>query len=209
MKLADLQVLHLDGTAVQLTPAALAAASGHGQAWVIATCQRTVLVAAGREARAALAERLPQAVLAQGYAGADAYAFLLRFACGLESRLVGETEIFGQIKESWREFCAHPGLLSRQLDSWVQLLFQDTKEVRARQLSGLGSASYGSQVRRLLGTATAGPTLLIGAGQPAPAVAPWIQAGGVLLGDCTRGPGVGLAQPLAERHTQRPFSGAC
>src|SRR5260221_6748933 len=123
MKLADLQVLNLDGTAVQLTPAALAAASGHGQAWVIATCQRTVLVAAGREARAALAERLPQAVLAQGYAGADAYAFLLRFACGLESRLVGEAEFFRQIKESWREFCGHPGLPSGQLDFFVLLPF--------------------------------------------------------------------------------------
>jgi glutamyl-tRNA reductase len=203
MKLAELQVLHLDAAAFQLTPADLAAAGGYGQAWVIATCQRTVLVAAGREARAALAERLPQAALAQGYAGAEAYAFLLRFACGLESRLVGETEIFGQIKESWREFCASPGLLSRQLDSWVQLLFQDTKEVRARQLSGLGSASYGSQVRRLLGTACAGPTLLVGAGQLAQAVAPWIQAGELLLWNRTRDRGLELARLVAERNPQR------
>ena len=203
MKLAELQVLHLDGASAQLTPAELAAAAGHGQAWVIATCQRTVLVAAGREARAALAERLPQAALAQGYGGAEAYAFLLRFACGLESRLVGETEIFGQIKESWREFCARPGLLSRQLDSWVQSLFQDTKEVRARQLSGLGSASYGSQVRRLLGTASAGPTLLVGAGQLAQAVAPWIQAGELLLWNRTRDRALELARLVAERNPQR------
>jgi len=37
------------------------------------------------------------------------------------------------------------------------------------------SASYGSQVRRLLGDdAAAGPTLLIGAGQLAQAIAPWL-----------------------------------
>jgi glutamyl-tRNA reductase len=203
MKLAELQVLHLDAAAVQLTPPEQAAASGHGQAWVIATCQRTVLVAAGRESRAALIERMPHAARAQAYTGAEAYAFLLRFACGLESRLVGETEIFGQIKESWREFCASPGLLSRQLDSWVQLLFQDTKEVRARQLSGLGSASYGSQVRRLLGTASAGPTLLVGAGQLAQAVAPWIQAGELLLWNRSRDRALELARLVAERNPQR------
>jgi len=203
MKLAELQVLHFDGATFPLTAAELAAAGGHGQAWVIATCQRTVIVAAGREARAVLAERLPEAARAQGYTGAEAYAFLLRFACGLESRLVGETEIFGQIKESWREFCAHPGILSRQLDSWVQLLFQDTKEVRARQLSGLGSASYGSQVRRLLGVASAGPTLLVGAGQLAQAVAPWIEAGELLLWNRTRDKALELARVVSERHPQR------
>jgi glutamyl-tRNA reductase len=203
MKLAELQVLHLDSAAFQLTPAELVAAGGQGEAWVIATCQRTVIVAAGREARAAVAERLPAAARAQGFTGAEGYAFLLRFACGLESRLVGETEIFGQIKESWREFCANPGSLSRQLDSWVQLLFQDTKEVRARQLSGLGSASYGSQVRRLLGTASAGPTLLVGAGQLAQAVAPWIQAGELLLWNRTRDKALELARLVAERNPQR------
>ncbi len=203
MKLAELQVLHLDAAAFPLTVAEQAAAGGHGQAWVIGTCQRTVVVAAGREGRGALVERMPQAAQAQGYTGAEAYAFLLRFACGLESRLVGETEIFGQIKESWREFCASPGILSRQLDSWVQLLFQDTKEVRARQLSGLGSASYGSQVRRLLGTASAGPTLLVGAGQLAQAVAPWIQAGELLLWNRTRDRALELAKLVAERNPQR------
>jgi hypothetical protein len=203
MKLAELQVLHLDGADFQLTAAEQGAAAGHGQAWVIATCQRTVVVAAGREARAALTERLPDAARAQGYTGAEAYAFLLRFACGLESRLVGETEIFGQIKESWRQFSARPGLLSRQLDSWVQLLFQDTKEVRAHQLSGLGSASYGSQVRRLLGTASAGPTLLVGAGQLAQAVAPWIQAGELLLWNRTRDKALELERLVVERNPQR------
>src|SRR5882672_2900687 len=54
MKLAELQVLHFDGASFQLSAAALAAAGGHGQAWVISTCQRTVIVATGREARAAL-----------------------------------------------------------------------------------------------------------------------------------------------------------
>ena len=136
-------------------------------------------------------------------AGRDV-CFLLRFACGLESRLVGETEIFGQIKESWREFAAVPGALSRELDSWVQRLFKDTKEVRAGQLSRLGSASYGSQVRRLLGgAATAGPTLLVGAGQLAQAVAPWLETCELLLWNRTPDRALELARLVQERNPQR------
>jgi hypothetical protein len=203
MKLAELQVLHLDATSFTVTSEDHAAAAGQGQAWVIGTCQRTVIVAMGRTARAHIAERLPVVARAQGFEGAEAYAFLLRFACGLESRLVGECEIFGQIKESWRAFSAVPGFLSRQLDSWVQLLFQDTKEIRARQLSGLGSASYGSQVRRLLGTATAGPTLLVGAGQLAQAVAPWLETRELLLWNRTTDRAHELAHLVQERNPQR------
>ena len=203
MKLAELQVLHLDAAAFQVTPADCVAAAGLRQAWVIATCQRTVIVAAGPEARAKVVERLPAAGRAQSFTGAQAYAFLLRFACGLESRLVGETEIFGQIKESWREFSAAPGLLSRQLDSCVQLLFKDTKEVRAGQLSGLGSASYGSQVRRLLGAVTAGPTLLVGAGQLAQAVAPWLETHELQLWNRSTDKAHELAHLVQERNPQR------
>ncbi len=203
MKLTELQVLHLDAAAFQVTPTDLEAAAGLQQAWVIGTCQRVVLVAAGREACAQLVARLPVAARAQGFAGAEAYAFLLRFACGLESRLAGETEIFGQIKESWRVFSAAPGLLSRQLDSWVQLLFKDTKEVRAGQLSSLGSASYGSQVRRLLGAATSGPTLLIGAGQLAQAVAPWLETRELLLWNRNTEHAHELARLVQERNPNR------
>jgi hypothetical protein len=96
-----------------------------------------------------------------------------------------------------------PSTLSRQLDGWVQSLFQDTKEVRARQLSGLGSASYGSQVRRLLGAATAGPTLLVGAGQLAQAVAPWLETGELVLWNRTPDKARELAHLVQERNPQR------
>jgi Glutamyl-tRNAGlu reductase, N-terminal domain len=190
MKLAELQVLHLDATSFKVTAEDHAAAAGQGQAWVIGTCQRTVIVAMGRTARVQIAGRLPVVARAQGFEGAEAYAFLLRFACGLESRLVGE-------------FSAAPGFLSRHLDSWVQLLFQDTKEIRARQLSGLGSASYGSQVRRLLGTVTVGPTLLVGAGQLAQAVAPWLETRELLLWNRTTDRAHELARLVQERNPQR------
>jgi len=203
MKLAELHVFHFDGASAALSTGELAAASTQSQAWVIATCQRSVVVVAGRAAREALLQRLPSAAAARAFESAEAYAFLLRFACGLESKLLGETEIFGQIKESWRAFSAAPSLQSRQLVGAVQSLFQDTKEVRANQLSSLGSASYGSQVRRLLGTASAGPTLLVGAGQLAQSVAPWIETSELLLWNRTTDRAHELAALVQERHAQR------
>jgi hypothetical protein len=210
MKLADLHVLHLEGTATRMPvdePEFHEGQHGvvreHGLAWVIATCQRTVAVAVGRAATENLRRHCAAAASAQVYSGAEAYAFLVRFACGLESKLSGETEIFGQVKESWRQFSARPGLQSRQLDSIVQSLFQDTKEVRARELSGLGSASYGSQVRRLLGAATPGPTLLLGAGQLAQSVAPWLPGDELLVWNRSADRAHELARVVRERYPDR------
>jgi len=203
MKLGELHVLHFDGTAGAHAAAGLALAGERAQAWVLTTCQRAVIVAAGRAAREALERHLPADTAPSRYEGVEAYAFLLRFACGLESKLLGETEIFGQIKESWRAFSALPSIQSRQLVSVIQCLFQDTKEVRASQLSALGSASYGSQVRRLLGTVSAGPTLLLGAGQLAQAVAPWIETDELVLWNRTPDRAHELARLVQERHPQR------
>lgn len=210
MKLAELQVLHLEGTAMRMPvdepefpEGEHGAVREHGLAWIIATCQRTVAVAMGRAARENLQRHCAAAATAQVYSGAEAYAFLVRFACGLESKLSGETEIFGQVKESWRQFSARTGLQSRQLDPIVQALFQDTKEVRARELSGLGSASYGSQVRRLLGAPTPGPTLLLGAGQLAQSVAPWLAAEDLLVWNRSAERAQELARLVRERYPER------
>src|SRR6202035_5572329 len=142
----------------------------------------------------------------ESFEGADAYAFLLRFAAGLESKLVAETEIFGQIKTAWREFSDRGSPLSGQLSPWIQLLFQDAKEIRSQHLSRLGSASYGSQVRRLLGDeATAGPTLLVGAGQLAQSVAPWLTGSELWIWNRTRARARELAMELAKRTPARPI----
>jgi hypothetical protein len=173
--------------------------------FLIDTCQRRVAILSGRDALDAARRQFPDDGALEHFEGPDSYAFLLRFACGLESKLVAETEIFGQIKQAWRLYSAHAVPLSKELSPWIQHLFHDAKEVRAQYLRGLGSLSYGSQVRRLLGDETdSGPTLLIGAGQLAQAVAPWLTGSELWLWNRTATRARELAVELAKRNPERP-----
>ena len=106
--------------------------------------------------------------------GAQAYGFLLRVTAGLESAVVGETDIFGQVKESWKRFESTSSPLVRDLQPWVQKLFEDTKEIRSRYLHNLGGASYGSLVRLFLRPEPDQKILLVGAGKLAQSVAPYL-----------------------------------
>jgi len=144
-------------------------------ACVVKTCLREVQVAT----RTVFDQGdVPAGATAAGdlYQGADAYGFLLRLASGLESEIAGETEIFGQIKEAWRLYeSAHPDS-ARALRPWMQRLLQETKEIRSEYIVGLGSATYGSLARRLIGGRPEGTTLLIGAGQLAATVMPYLDS---------------------------------
>lgn len=144
-------------------------------ACVIKTCLREVQVTT-REALDVGA--LPAATADAGalYWGADAYGFLLRLASGLESEIAGETEIFGQIKQAWRDYEQTDPLNARRLRPWMQRLLQETKEIRSEFIVGLGSATYGSLVRRLLGGRPEGTTLLVGAGQLATTILPYLDS---------------------------------
>jgi hypothetical protein len=176
MALSDLIVLNRKGAS---GPAAGSAGPLHS-ACGISTCLREVRVAA------LPAELHPSATESatdgfERFRGVDAYRFMLLLACGLESEIAGETEILGQIKDAWREHESADVQAATALRPWMQRLLQDTKEIRSEYVVGLGSATYGSLVRRLLGTEPDGTTLLLGAGQLAEAVLPYLDTGTVLL----------------------------
>jgi glutamyl-tRNA reductase len=203
VELREINVLHWRGARV--TRALAPAAHSDPDCFPVDTCQRRVAVLSGAAALELARQQFPADGALESFEGADAYAFLLRFAAGLESKLVAETEIFGQIKQAWREFSERGSPLARQLSPWVQLLFQDAKAVRAQYLGNLGSASYGSQARRLLGDeANDGPTLLVGAGQLAQSVAPWLTGAELWLWNRTPDRAHELARELAKRDPARP-----
>jgi hypothetical protein len=103
-----------------------------------------------------------------------AYVFLLQICCGLQSKVPAETEIFGQIKKAWQDYC-YQYQNRGCLDEFMQKLFEDTKDIRAQYLQGLGSSSYGSLLRFFFKKKEQ-RLLLVGAGQLADALMPFLKS---------------------------------
>ncbi len=156
MHLSELQL-------IQARPGA--APAGSTGAWRLETCQRALVIGGSDDSPA-------------GLRGLEAYELLLRICCGLESEVRGETEVFGQLKESWARYRCVGGQTAEELEPWVRRLFEDAKEVRSLLLRNVGAASYGSLVRKALrepGFEIGNPFLLVGAGTLAKSVLPWVR----------------------------------
>jgi len=97
-----------------------------------------------------------------------AYAHLLEVICGLASPIVGETEVMAQFKS----FVATLPVEFADLRQISERLLLDARTVRARHLTGLGSRSYGSAVRRHLHDCSR--VALIGTGILAKEVLPFL-----------------------------------
>jgi glutamyl-tRNA reductase len=101
----------------------------------------------------------------QVYQHDKAYRFLLEVACGLQSPILGETEVFGQFRDfadGWTEQSA-----------FFQNIYADVKNVRQTHLSHLGSQSYGSWVRKQVSSDR--PVHIVGTGQLAQEVFIWLR----------------------------------
>jgi glutamyl-tRNA reductase len=84
------------------------------------------------------------------YEGAAAVRHLLRVTAGLDSMVLGETEITGQIKSAY-EIARNAGLTGRVLNRLFQRAFQATKEIRTRTGIGRGTVSIKSTAVELIG----------------------------------------------------------
>jgi glutamyl-tRNA reductase len=104
------------------------------------------------------------------YEGADAVRHLLSVAAGLDSLVLGETEITGQSKNAY-EIARNAGLTGRVLNRLFQRAFQATKEIRSRTGIGRGAVSIKSAavelVEKTLGDLSRQSIMVIGAGQMA------------------------------------------
>jgi glutamyl-tRNA reductase len=98
----------------------------------------------------------------------EAYRLLLEILCGLQSPMLGETQVMGQFKA----FLASLGREQSWLNRLGQRLLTDAREIRTQHLQGLGSRSYGSAVRRYLSTTQ--HTVLVGTGKLAQEVLPFL-----------------------------------
>ncbi len=111
-----------------------------------------------------------------------AYHFLLEVLCGLKSPVIGETEVFGQFKNQVLKSLSSKHPLFKVITSIVA----DTKNIRSKHLTNLGSSSYGSLARKYL---TGFKSLdILGAGQFVQSLKPWIEKLDIHTHVYTRGP---------------------
>src|SRR6266581_2730084 len=132
---------------------------GHlGEIVLLSTCNRVEIYGTTREAMGHI-KTLLQLLCAEPrdldphiylYEGASAVRHLLRVAAGLDSMVLGETEITGQIKNAY-EIARNAGLTGRVLNRLFQRAFQATKEIRTRTGIGRGTVSIKSTAVELIG----------------------------------------------------------
>ncbi|RMG57773.1 MAG: glutamyl-tRNA reductase [Gammaproteobacteria bacterium] len=100
--------------------------------------------------------------------GPEAIRHLLRVACGLDSLVLGEPQILGQLKSAWQD-ARHAGTLGRQLGRLFQHAFSVAKQVRTDTAIGESAVSVAfaavSLARQIFGELDRQTALLIGAGE--------------------------------------------
>jgi len=106
------------------------------------------------------------------YEGGEALEFLLSVLCGLDSKVIGETEIFGQFKNFAQSPEAQNLAFFRDQKA-VQFLFQEVKAIRDAHLKGLGVHSYGSLIRKM--SKDLDRVSIIGYGNLSQEVIPWFK----------------------------------
>jgi glutamyl-tRNA reductase len=159
--------------------AELAQVAGLREFVIVSTCNRFELY--GVAAHAAVADRVQDALCArQGIAagefaqvrlhltGADAVRHLLEVAVGLDSQMLGETEIFGQLKKAYAAAQAR-GATGAFLNRLFQKVFQGAKHVRSNTAITVGQVSVANVAvdlaLNIFGNLGSTRILLIGAGE--------------------------------------------
>ncbi len=194
------------------------AASGISQAIVLATCDRIEIVGAdpapATAARAALAILADRAGLAPSIlephaylpGGEEALRHLLKVAAALDSVVVGEPQVLGQVKAAHRLATA-AGCVGAELDAALTIAYAAARRVRGETALAEQPVSLAAVAARLArtlhGDLSRAGALLIGFGEMGAGIARALQAHGLArLTVATGSParGAELAQELGVSH---------
>lgn len=155
---------------------ALCASAQLPEAFILSTCNRTEIYTVASQSAAVLAWLVNERQLAQESLNAHVYfhrelavvKHLAQVACGLNSMVLGEPQIFGQVKAAY-QLAKTAGTLGRQLQSLCQHSFHVTKKVRTETLIGQKPVSIAftavSLVRRIFSAPATCNVVLLGAGE--------------------------------------------
>lgn len=195
-----------DAAALPAALSSLRALPDVSEAAVLSTCNRTELYAIAENGRSLDDWLATHAEGLDGYlyrhSDADAVRHLFRVATGLDSMVLGEPQILGQVKEAWVAARAN-GALGNGLDRLFQQTFAVAKRVRTDTRVGANPVSVASTAVRLAQNSFArldeSTVLLIGAGETIELAARHLSEGKVrrlLIANRT----LSHAQDLATRH---------
>jgi glutamyl-tRNA reductase len=166
---------------------------GIDEGLILSTCNRTELLVHGASPEAG--ETLREFLRAQSraepgdldrhcylHADREAVRHLFRVACSLDSMVVGEPQILGQVKEAYAAAHAAGGLRS-VLDNLLQRAFAVAKKVRTE--TGIARApvsiahAAAARAREIFGDLRSSAVVILGAGKMARIAAQHIAADGV------------------------------
>lgn len=171
--------------------ATLARQPGVSEAVIVSTCNRVEYYVAAESAPAGF-EAVHRFVAGRGVSPEgpaffqmpmeDTLRHLFRVVCGIDSMVLGETEILGQVKKAYA--AAQNGeATSRYLNKLFQRAFNVAKEVRTQTNITRGSVSVGSAAvelaERIFGRLAACKVMILGAGETSEMTAGALQVRGV------------------------------
>jgi glutamyl-tRNA reductase len=155
---------------------AVSAVAGAHEAVVLSTCNRTeyYLVEGDEEAanavRRHLAARLGRAADEYVYVRRerDAVAHIYRVASGLDSMIIGEAQIQGQVRDAWERSRGHAGAILNRLFQSALLV---AGRVRSETAVSRGAASVSSAAvllaKQIFGSLSGRRAMVLGAGEMA------------------------------------------
>src|SRR3954471_4222432 len=177
--------------AIREVASELAALPGIAEAVVVSTCNRVEFYVTAEEAtrgQEALRQYIEQrSGEPPGDAfvrrlGSDSVRHLFRVVCGLDSMVLGETEILGQVKKAYQASHAG-GTTARYLNKLVQSAFNVAKEVHTKTNITRGAVSIGSVAvelaEKIFGRLEHCTVMILGAGETSEMTAGALRARGV------------------------------
>jgi glutamyl-tRNA reductase len=179
-----------DAEALPASLASLRAVPGVEEALIVSTCNRTELYCVGDDGGERLRGWLDaasggSAALADclyRIEGADAVRHLFSVAAGLDSLVLGEPQILGQLKDAYRA-AQRAGTAGSKLNRAFQAAFSVAKRVRSETAIGASAVSVASAGIRLARRVFAGfgshTALLVGAGEMIELAARHLHAQGI------------------------------
>ena len=157
------------------TLAEVAEATGAREAVIVSTCNRTELYLAGADEPTAggfelLSRRIGEDAEPYTYVrrDRDAAAHLFRVAAGLDSMILGEAQIQGQVRDAWELGRAASGVVLNRL---FQAALGVASRVRTETALGRGAASVSSAsvqlAKQIFGSLAGRRAMVLGAGEMA------------------------------------------